>query len=72
MTGSINRQSATTGKNPLVGGVRLNLPEFARLVSCAIVTDHHSLQCSKAMSFGYLYTVGSGELIIGLEEQKKL
>ena len=35
----------------MVEGVRLNLLRFTWLVSCAIDTDHHSFQCSKAMPF---------------------
>ena len=59
-------------KNSLVGDARLNLPEFTWLVSCAIVTDHYSFECPRGMSFGYLYAVGSGELIIRLVEQEVL
>ena len=37
-------------ENPSVGGaVRLNLPEFPRLISSSIVTDHYLFQCRKAM-----------------------
>ena len=76
MKGSINRQSAAArdvARTLWLGGdVRLNLPEFTWLVSCAIVTDLYSFQYRKPMSFGYLYTVGSGELIVRLVEQKNL
>ena len=50
------------------GDAGLNLPEFAWLISCASVAGHYSFQCPKAMPFGYLYAVGSGELIIRLVE----
>ena len=46
------------------GDVRLNLPEFTWSVICASVSDHYSFKCPKPMSLGYLYAVGSGELII--------
>ena len=65
-------------KNSLVArtlwlrGVRLNLPEFTWLVSCAIVNGFYSFQCPEAMSFGYSYAVGSGELFIRLVQQKEL
>ena len=73
MTGSIHRKSAATRDvaRTLVMG-RLNLSEFTWLLSCAIVTDCYSFKCSKALSFGYLYVVGSGELIMRLVEQNEL
>ena len=49
----------------------MSLPEFNWLVSCASVPDHHSFHCPNAMSLGYLYAVGPGELIIRLVEQKE-
>ena len=70
---SISRQSAATrgiARTIWLGGAWLNLPEFTWLVRCVIVTDHYSFQYPRGMSFGYLYAVGSGELIIRLVEQK--
>ena len=54
------------------GDVWSNSPEFTWLISCAGVSDHFSFQCPKPMSFGYLYAVGSGELIVRLVEQTEL
>ena len=75
VTGSINRQSTATrdaARALWLGGVRLNLPELTWLVSCAIVNDHCSFQCAKAMPFCYLYTAGSGELVVRQVEQTEL
>ena len=69
---SIIRQSAAAtnvARTLWLGGVRLNLFEVTWLVSCTSVSDHYSIQCPKPMSFGYLYAVGSGELIKRLVEQ---
>ena len=43
-----------------LGGLRLNLPESTRLISCSIVTDQYLFQCLKAMLFGYLLEVRAG------------
>ena len=47
-------------ENPLIGDVRLDLPEITWLISCSIVTDHFLFQCLKAMFFGYLQELGGG------------
>ena len=54
------------------GDVTLNSPDFTWLVCCASVSFHYSFQCPKPFSFGYLYAVGSGELILRPEELKEL
>ena len=45
-------------KNPLVGGLVLNLPEFTWLVHCPIVIDHCLFQY--LMFFSCLHGVGAG------------
>ena len=53
---------AGTPREPFgLGGVRLNLPEVTCLRSCSIVTDHYLLKRFKALFFGHLQEVVTGE-----------
>ena len=46
-----------------LGGVRLTLPDFTRLISCSIGTGHYLFQCLKAMFVCYLQTAKTGRLV---------
>ena len=45
----------------MVGGVKLNLTEFMRLISLYIFTDHYLFQSLKAILFGCLQEAGGGQ-----------
>ena len=53
-----------------LGGARLNLPEFAWLMNCSVVSDHSSFKFLKALLSGDLHAVGAGELTLSLVEQE--
>ena len=75
MAGSIDTQSVATrdAARPFgLGGVRGMYLNFAWLVSRTSFSDHYSFQCTKAMSFEYLFAVGTRKLIIRPVEQKEL